>query len=345
MVGNIPALVNPHENTTASDATVAGEILYIPLEFWFCRNPGLNEEIGLKSALPPPSLCARVGKQVSGALHTTCVKLLCDTVGTSCLVCHKMDRAAIESNCGKPLKLLNVVESGEKVCITCQQAKVISDFAVRTDTCRRRNQCDDCRNRYVSQYKQRQRSNGSLQKRVVLVSDEGYKECRICHEQKLLAEFPSRPTQHGHRHECKACTRSRLDAYYKEVYNDVRNDRKKKTDIQYRLLCNHRNYVYKCLAKFKNKCDRSAEYLQCSLPTLKAWLEWLWFPVYFSSIILIHRFIQHHNLSTTEYQGIRESLCWLRDKLRHGKNLTDEEVVNLIISANGQSAAKLLKPP
>jgi hypothetical protein len=42
MVGNIPALVNPQENTsTTTDSTVAGEILYIPLEFWFCRNPGL----------------------------------------------------------------------------------------------------------------------------------------------------------------------------------------------------------------------------------------------------------------------------------------------------------------
>ena len=34
MVGNIPALTN------AADS-VAKEILYIPLEFWFCRNPGL----------------------------------------------------------------------------------------------------------------------------------------------------------------------------------------------------------------------------------------------------------------------------------------------------------------
>jgi hypothetical protein len=42
MVGNIPQLVNPYENkSTTESEDVPGEILYIPLEFWFCRNPGL----------------------------------------------------------------------------------------------------------------------------------------------------------------------------------------------------------------------------------------------------------------------------------------------------------------
>jgi hypothetical protein len=42
MLGNIPQLVNPIENTSNSNTKdVAGQILYIPLEFWFCRNPGL----------------------------------------------------------------------------------------------------------------------------------------------------------------------------------------------------------------------------------------------------------------------------------------------------------------
>jgi hypothetical protein len=41
MLGNIPQLVNPTENTTSDEMKVPGEILYIPLEFWFCRNPGL----------------------------------------------------------------------------------------------------------------------------------------------------------------------------------------------------------------------------------------------------------------------------------------------------------------
>ena len=42
MVGNLPRLTTPLFNTnTGASATVDGDILYIPLEFWFARNPGL----------------------------------------------------------------------------------------------------------------------------------------------------------------------------------------------------------------------------------------------------------------------------------------------------------------
>jgi hypothetical protein len=42
MVGNIPSLVNPTLNTsTTTPVIVKGEVLYIPLEFFFCRNPGI----------------------------------------------------------------------------------------------------------------------------------------------------------------------------------------------------------------------------------------------------------------------------------------------------------------
>ena len=41
MVGNIPTLTTPVMNTSGTSVTVPGEILYIPLEFWFNRNPGL----------------------------------------------------------------------------------------------------------------------------------------------------------------------------------------------------------------------------------------------------------------------------------------------------------------
>jgi hypothetical protein len=41
MVGNIPKLVNPTFNTSGQAVVVKGEVLYIPLEFFFCRNPGL----------------------------------------------------------------------------------------------------------------------------------------------------------------------------------------------------------------------------------------------------------------------------------------------------------------
>jgi hypothetical protein len=66
MVGNIPTLTTPVVNTGSSAVTVAGEVLYIPLEFWFNRNPGLALPLialniaGQKSIQPCASeLCAR----------------------------------------------------------------------------------------------------------------------------------------------------------------------------------------------------------------------------------------------------------------------------------------------
>jgi hypothetical protein len=47
---------------------------------------------------------------------------------------------------------------------------------------------------------------------------------------------------------------------------------------------------------------------------------------YFNSIITIHRFIQREKLDPSEYQGVRESLRWLREKLGYGNNLMDEGV-------------------
>jgi len=47
-------------------------------------------------------------------------------------------------------------------------------------------------------------------------------------------------------------------------------------------------------------------------------------PYVFNNIIMTHRFIQSQNLNHSEYQNLKETLDWLREKLRYGKNLQDE---------------------
>jgi hypothetical protein len=47
-------------------------------------------------------------------------------------------------------------------------------------------------------------------------------------------------------------------------------------------------------------------------------------PYVFNNIILTHRFIQSQNLNHSEYQNLKETLGWLREKLRYGKNLQDK---------------------
>jgi hypothetical protein len=41
LVGNVPQLVTPTFNQTSTSTSVPGQTLWIPLEFWFARNPGL----------------------------------------------------------------------------------------------------------------------------------------------------------------------------------------------------------------------------------------------------------------------------------------------------------------
>ena len=65
MVGNTPSLTTPTLNTGASAVTVKGQVLWIPLEFWFCRNPGLAlplialqyHEVKINLSLNPATAC------------------------------------------------------------------------------------------------------------------------------------------------------------------------------------------------------------------------------------------------------------------------------------------------
>jgi hypothetical protein len=44
MVGNVPRLtqvVQGNENVDETSSTIPETTLYIPLQFWFCKNPGL----------------------------------------------------------------------------------------------------------------------------------------------------------------------------------------------------------------------------------------------------------------------------------------------------------------
>lgn len=159
----------------------------------------------------------------------------------------------------------------QKECITCTTTKPLTAFEKRSDTGKYRNQCKDCRNTYVKQYKSDISSRTRQKNEVVVVND--MKICIVCKELKALDKFTKRNTEHGYRHDCKACRKESLSEYYEKVYNEVRRNRKQ-SDIEYRLMCNHRNYVYKCLTKYGNKKKSSLKYVGCTLSTLKSWIEY-----------------------------------------------------------------------
>lgn len=263
-----------------------------------------------------------------------------------------------------------------QTCLSCKQLKTLEEFELRSDTKKYRNQCKTCRNDYVRGYKHSV-TTGERQKFVPVVKD-NKKQCNVCNEDKDLSEFPKRRTAHGYRHECKSCKRSHLHQYYQDVYNEVRRKRFQES-VHHRLARAQRNYIYKCLTKFKTKENSSLQYLHCSLPWLKQWLEFqfdasmnwenygktwsidhvlplslfnlvddkeryiafdwknlqpsstnfqksdkLLFNEYLHVTMQAHKFIQlNGKASSNGYQGLSESLRWLRNKLRYGKNPTD----------------------
>lgn len=261
-------------------------------------------------------------------------------------------------------------------CISCKQKLDFDKFEKRSDTSKYRNQCKKCRNAYVKKYKADIQSEKTKKREIIVIKNT--KECIKCKQTKPITEFHKRNTNHGYRHECKKCKQENLYKYYQEVYNEKRREQKR-NDIQYKLICNHRLYIYKCLTQKNRKTKRSLLYLGCTLETLQKWLEFqftdemnwenygkYWtidhiLPLskfdfkddiqiniafnwknlqpsidnfeksnnirlyeYFNSIISAHRFIKCNDMKSIEYQTIRESISWLREKLRYGKNLEDE---------------------
>ena len=76
MVGNVPNLTLPVENKTGSSAvTLKGQTLFIPLEFWFCRNAGLAlplialqyHEVRVNLEMAPVTDCYWAGSWSAGS--------------------------------------------------------------------------------------------------------------------------------------------------------------------------------------------------------------------------------------------------------------------------------------
>ena len=259
-------------------------------------------------------------------------------------------------------------------CIKCNNDKLPNEFVkVKSKIY---HQCIKCKNEYTKKYKE----DIKLEKRHKLNNTivNNTKKCNKCNETKNILEFKKRnDTEQGYRNECKNCSQIKMSEYYHDKYNEVRRN-KKKTDLNIRLIANHRNYLYKCVKKNKMiKENKSIEYLGCSIEFLKEWLEyqfkdnmsWNNYGTYWTidhvlplSLFnfkesknkqiafcwtnlqpLVDNFSKSNKIRISDYynvsinamkfmlikskyngyQNIDLSLCWLREKLRYGKNSTD----------------------
>jgi len=148
------------------------------------------------------------------------------------------------------------------VCKSCNNQKEDSEFVkIRNKIY---NECKKCRNIYINTYK-RDIHSGKRQKLDNNIKN-GMKKCLTCENNKEISEFPKRnDTEQGYRNECKNCKKNKMNNYYQNTYNEVRRKRKK-TDPKFKLIANHRLYLYKCVKKNKLiKKNKSIEYLGCDI--------------------------------------------------------------------------------
>lgn len=148
----------------------------------------------------------------------------------------------------------------------------MNEFSFRKDRRKHVNQCKTCLYEYLKKYKNEIQSQQRTLRPKKRTEKIDYK-CKLCNKIKSYTEFQYRKDSKSYRYECKTCHKSNLAEYCKNVYNEKRR-LKKKEDIHFKILCNHRNYVYKCLTKFKLKRGSSVDYIGCSISNLKQWLEY-----------------------------------------------------------------------
>ncbi len=157
------------------------------------------------------------------------------------------------------------------ICKTCNNNKEDSEFVkIRNKLY---NECKRCRYDYINKYR-RDITSGTRKKLNNNIVN-GCKMCVTCKTSKNISNFKKRKdTKQGYRNDCNDCQNKKTNLYYKNTYNEVRRNRKK-TDPKYKLISNHRTYVYKCVKKNKLiKENKSFEYLGCSIEFLKNWLEY-----------------------------------------------------------------------
>jgi hypothetical protein len=259
-------------------------------------------------------------------------------------------------------------------CKICNNEKSITEFIKIKG--KPYHNCIKCKSEYVKKYKKEIQSGEREKLQNAIINNT--KTCIKCEQTKNVSEFPIRTdTKQGYKNTCKVCIQINMNEYYQIKYNEVRRERKK-TDPKYKLISNHRTYLYKCVRKNKLiKKNKSIEYLGCTIEFLKEWLEsqfdnkmsWDNYGKYWTidHILplskfnyknsldekiafhwtnlqpLVDNFAKSDNIRPSEfynvitktinfmllkknydgYQVVFERIQWLRNKLRYGKNPSD----------------------
>lgn len=223
-------------------------------------------------------------------------------------------------------KKIEVTTDNKKQCIKCKTYKDIKDFPKRDTQHGYRHECKSCKQEASNAYYQTT-YNAVRRKRFKEDINLRLKRAQRNYIYKCLTVFKHKKQgslQYLH------CSLDHLKKWIEFQFVDDMNWDNYGTTwtvdhvlplSQFVLTDKDEQYIafdWKNLQPSKTNFQKSDKLL---------FSEWL------KVVMLAHRFIKKENVESTGYQGISESLFWLRDKLRYGKNPSD---------INGQPASKQL---
>jgi len=203
---------------------------------------------------------------------------------------------------------LPVITDGKKKCSKCKVEQCISNFTRRKDSPHGyRLECNNCKREYMSKYLhdvynqvRRERMQSEPERRLVRSHRRS-----IC---TGLKDKKSKKTV-----EYLGCSFKQLQTWLVFQFTEGMTLDNYGTywTIDHILPTSLFNLTKECNQKIAFNWKNLQPSIDNSAKSNKLRLY-----EYFNAFISAHRFIQIHNLDSSEYQGLSESLNWLRDKLR-----------------------------
>lgn len=232
---------------------------------------------------------------------------------------------------GKRDKFTVVVVSDGKECRMCKHIKPLTEFPTRKTVHGYRHECKECKQTATSAYYQttynavrRQRNREDVSRRLVRAQRNYIYKCLTQFKNKKQSSL-----QYLH------CTLSHFKAWLEfqfiedmswSNYGSIWTVDHVLPLSEFNLENEKEQYIafdWKNLQPSKTNFSKSNKIL---------------FSEYISVTMLAHKFIQNNKLGSVGYQGVSESLHWLRYKLGYGKNPSDnygQPAANMPEKANG----------
>ena len=220
---------------------------------------------------------------------------------------------------------VKMIGDNKKQCNKCNEVKELSEFPKRNTQHGYRHECMKCKQNALSEYYQTTYNAVRRQKFKDNI-DERLKRAQRNYIYKCLTQFKCKrqgSLQYLH------CSLNHLKNWLQFQFTDDMSwdNYGEVWTVDHVLplsLFELTNPLEQCIAfDWKNLQPSKTNFIKG---------DKLLFSEYIKVTMLAHKFLQMHNLESNGYQGVSESLHWLREKLGYGKNPTNN---------NGQPATNL----